>query len=83
MCLRFLGDQSAASSAEYALILAVVGVGLGAATVSRGANIRASINESSIDVYARANPAAQGDGARYANSVARLRAQSQSHTVAR
>ena len=62
---QFWSESMAASSAEYALILAVVGVGLGAATLSLGANIRASINSAATDVYVGANASAQGDANGY------------------
>lgn len=40
----FLRDESGTSSAEYALILGVVGVGVGAATLVLGANVGSSMN---------------------------------------
>ncbi len=47
----FLNDEAGASAAEYALILAIVGVGIGAAALSLGANVKAAITGAAIDVY--------------------------------
>jgi pilus assembly protein Flp/PilA len=47
----FLRDESGASAAEYALIIAIVGVGIGAAALSLGANVQAAIGGASTDVY--------------------------------
>lgn len=41
---EFLRDERGASSSEYALILGVIGVGVGAATLMLGANVGASMN---------------------------------------
>lgn len=46
----FLADESGASAAEYALILAIVGVAIGAAALALGANVRAAIGGASDDV---------------------------------
>lgn len=46
----FLKDESGASAAEYALILAIVGVGIGAAALALGANVRAAIGNASDQV---------------------------------
>jgi pilus assembly protein Flp/PilA len=48
---NFVADESGASAAEYALILAIVGVGIGAAALSLGANVQAAIGGASTDVY--------------------------------
>ena len=48
----FVRDESGASAAEYALIIAIVGVGIGAAALALGANVQAAIGEASNDVYA-------------------------------
>ena len=40
----FVRDEHGASSSEYALILGVIGVGVGAATLMLGANVGASMN---------------------------------------
>ena len=47
----FLADETGASAAEYALILAIVGVGIGAAALALGANVRAAIGGASDEVY--------------------------------
>ncbi|MBA3055376.1 MAG: Flp family type IVb pilin [Sphingomonadales bacterium] len=47
----FLNDEAGASAAEYALILAIVGVGIGAAALSLGANVRQAIGDASNDVH--------------------------------
>jgi pilus assembly protein Flp/PilA len=47
----FLVDETGASAAEYALIIAIVGVGIGAAALSLGANVQAAIGDASTDVY--------------------------------
>jgi pilus assembly protein Flp/PilA len=56
----FLRDESGASAAEYALILAIVGVGIGAAALALGANVKASIVGASDDVY-DCNHSTQGE----------------------
>ena len=48
----FLADESGASAAENALILAIVGVAIGAAALTLGANVRQAIAGASDDVYA-------------------------------
>lgn len=48
----FLRDESGASAAEYALILAIVGVGIGAAALALGANVREAIGTASNEVNA-------------------------------
>ena len=47
----FLRDESGASAAEYALIIAIVGVGIGAAALALGANVEAAIGNASNEVY--------------------------------
>jgi pilus assembly protein Flp/PilA len=47
----FLTDETGASAAEYALILAIVGVGIGAAALALGANVKAAITGAAVDVY--------------------------------
>lgn len=39
----FIADESGASAAEYALIIAIVGVGIGAAALALGNNVTAAI----------------------------------------
>ena len=51
----FLNDESGASAAEYALILAVVGVAIGAGALVLGENVATSINNSAIEVGKCAN----------------------------
>ena len=45
--VRMLRDQSGASAAEYALILAIVGAGIAAATLLLGQSISNSMNSAS------------------------------------
>ncbi|WP_176590870.1 Flp family type IVb pilin [Sphingobium sp. EM0848] len=40
----FMKDESGASAAEYALILAIVGTGIAAAAVTLGGNISSAMN---------------------------------------
>ena len=47
----FLRDESGASAAEYALILAIVGVAIGAAALTLGANVKQAIGDAASDVY--------------------------------
>ncbi|QGN54470.1 Flp family type IVb pilin [Novosphingobium sp. Gsoil 351] len=47
---KFFQDESGASAAEYALILAVVGVAIGAAALTLGQNVGLSINKSAVTV---------------------------------
>ena len=46
----FLRDESGASAAEYALILAVVGVAIGAAALTLGQNVGLSIGKAAVTV---------------------------------
>ena len=48
---NLLRDDSGASAAEYALILAIVGVGIGAAALTLGGNVRAAIGGAAVDVH--------------------------------
>lgn len=48
----FLHDESGASAAEYALLLAIVGVAIGAAALTLGANVKDAIGDAAGDVYA-------------------------------
>lgn len=52
----FVAEESGASAAEYALIIAVVGVGIGAAALVLGANVKAAIDGAANDVYDCSNP---------------------------
>jgi len=47
----FLRDETGASAAEYALILAIVGVAIGAAALTLGGNVRAAIAGAAVDVH--------------------------------
>ena len=47
---NFLADESGASAAEYALIIAIVGVGIGAAALVLGNNVTAAIGGAANDV---------------------------------
>lgn len=47
----FLRDESGASAAEYALIIAIVGVGIGAAALALGANVEQAIGNAATEVY--------------------------------
>jgi pilus assembly protein Flp/PilA len=48
---NFVRDESGASAAEYALILAIVGVAIGAAALTLGGNVRAAIAGAAVDVH--------------------------------
>ena len=43
----FISDESGASAAEYALILAIVGVGIAVAATTLGTNIKNGMNKAS------------------------------------
>lgn len=47
---RFCSDESGSSASEYALIIALVGLGLGGASMALGVNVSASVGQSSIAV---------------------------------
>lgn len=46
----FIADESGASAAEYALIIAIVGVGVGAAALALGSNVENAIGLASNEV---------------------------------
>ena len=46
----FLKDESGASAAEYALIIAVVGVGIGAAALILGQNVETAVGNAANEV---------------------------------
>ncbi len=48
---NFVADETGASAAEYALIIAVVGVGIGAAALILGANVQEAVGNAANDVY--------------------------------
>lgn len=54
----FLRDETGASAAEYALIIAIVGVGIGAAALALGSNVTAAIGNASDEVHACNNAGA-------------------------
>ena len=58
-------DESGASAAEYALIIAIVGVGIGAAALALGGNVQAAIGNSSDEVYKCNNAATAAASADY------------------
>ncbi len=47
---NFIADESGASAAEYALIIAIVGVGIGAAALVLGNNVTAAIGGAANEV---------------------------------
>jgi len=49
--INMLRDESGASAAEYALIIAIVGVGIGAAALLLGANVKQAVDDAANDVY--------------------------------
>lgn len=66
----FVRDESGASAAEYALILAIVGVAIGAAALGLGANVREAIAGAAKDVYDCNNAAAPAAAASVPTSCA-------------
>lgn len=46
----FIADESGASAAEYALIIAIVGVGIGAAALVLGQNVTQAVGDAANDV---------------------------------
>lgn len=47
---NFIADESGASAAEYALIIAIVGVGIGAAALVLGQNVTQAVGDAANDV---------------------------------
>ena len=47
---NFIADESGASAAEYALIIAVVGVGIGAAALVLGVNVESAVGNAANEV---------------------------------
>lgn len=47
---NFIADESGASAAEYALIIAVVGVGIGAAALVLGQNVEQAVGDAANEV---------------------------------
>ncbi len=58
---NFLTDESGASAAEYALIIAIVGVGIGAAALVLGNNVTNAIGNAANDVN-NCNTSGAADG---------------------
>jgi pilus assembly protein Flp/PilA len=48
---NFIRDESGASAAEYALIIAIVGVGIGAAALALGANVTQAVGNASNEIH--------------------------------
>lgn len=46
----FMNDQTGASAAEYALIIAIVGVGIGAAALVLGNNVSVAVGDAANEV---------------------------------
>ncbi|GGD49870.1 hypothetical protein GCM10010989_25210 [Croceicoccus pelagius] len=59
---NFVADEAGASAAEYALIIAVVGVGIGAAALVLGANVKEAVDGASADIYNCNNTTASSVG---------------------
>ncbi|MEB3416412.1 Flp family type IVb pilin [Alteriqipengyuania sp. WL0013] len=57
---NFIADESGASAAEYALIIAVVAVGIGAAALALGQNVDKAVSDASNEVAACGTAAATG-----------------------
>ena len=53
--IKMLKDESGASAAEYALILAIVGTGIALAAFTLGGSISGAMNEASNCINATAN----------------------------
>lgn len=65
----FLKDESGASAAEYALIIAIVGVGIGAAALALGNNVTAAIGGAANDVHDCNTATATGTSAAWTSSA--------------
>jgi pilus assembly protein Flp/PilA len=61
----FLNDETGASAAEYALIIAIVGVGVGAAALALGGNVQAAIGNASDEVYKCNHASSPGEVSSY------------------
>lgn len=46
----FFSDQSGASAAEYALILSIIGIALGAAALALSYQIQGAVNQASTEI---------------------------------
>lgn len=51
MIRSFLRDCSGASASEYALLVVMVGLGIGAASLALGANVGAGVNTDAQEIY--------------------------------
>ena len=58
----FFADETGASAAEYALILAIVGVAIGAAALTLGQYVQQAIAGAASDVYSCNNSTATASG---------------------
>jgi len=56
MLRKFLRDRCGAASAEYALILSIAGIAIGAAALGLGANIAAAVGTAGKVVYDTRHP---------------------------
>ena len=65
---NFIADESGASAAEYALIIAIVAVGIGAAALALGANVETAVGNASNEVYACNNNTTQGAVSNYTSA---------------
>ena len=65
---NFIADESGASAAEYALIIAIVAVGIGAAALALGANVEDAVGDAANEVNTCNNATAPTAGA-YTNGT--------------
>ena len=66
----FIADESGASAAEYALIIAVVGVGIGAAALVLGGNVSKAVSDAAEEVGNCGTAGAAGIPTAYDTDVA-------------
>ena len=66
---NFIADESGASAAEYALIIAIVGVGIGAAALALGNNVTAAVGNAANDVHACNSATGTGTSATWASTA--------------
>ena len=62
MLRRFLAETIGSSAAEYGLILAIVGVGIGAASLALGGNVTFAIGNAANEIYAQNTAPEEGGG---------------------
>jgi pilus assembly protein Flp/PilA len=48
--IKMLKDESGASAAEYALIIAIIGTAMGLAAIALGAEVRGSITDATTEI---------------------------------